>query len=778
MKLSINWIFDHIQGSLKNYDIQDLIKRLSATTAEIEAVKKITIDLDTLTLARVTKQAGDSVTLESGEWKKEFVLEGGSRLVKDAVYLIKKEQKQYRLATMVDLGAEKEGVLPALACSDEEFKGSWKQSVETEDYTVTLDNKAVTHRPDLWGHRGFARELAAILGLSLKPEEYFLAAKPIKHFGLRAPESSTNPYTIEIADTRVCKRLAALHISSCNYKPSLMQTVFRLARIDARAIDAIVDATNYVMYDFGQPMHAFDAHKIEGNKLVAQAARDGEKLVLLDGEEITLTAADCIIGDGNKALALAGIMGGAQSGVSAHTKSLLLESANFDATAIRLTAARYKKRTEASARFEKSLDPNQNTQVLLRFLKLLDDAQITYSASSSIISLGDLAQEKAITVTNDFIVKRLGSPVAADMVVKILTALGFGVRAFPGISDTQFDITVPTYRSTKDVSIKEDIVEEVGRFVGYAHIVPQLPTRQMAPLDHSRIRVTRAIKNHCAFALGMRELYTYAFFDEDFIRRVEFDPQNTVTIKNPVSENWKRLVTSLVPHLLKNVEINITKQDRLRFFEVGRVWSLHNKTEITERGALAYIDCAYKSTIDFYDAKAQLQTLFDLLHVPVLWRKPQTPVAPWYDEHQTGELLVDNIVIGYAGKLSPVFLANVCEGECFAVELDMEFLLSYTSAERMFMPLPKYQTVSLDISMIVPHAVTVDSLESTIVQADARVCDIALVDFFEKPEWGDRRSVTLRFVLVDEHKTMTKEEIDDVWNSVVQSVKTLGAEIR
>jgi len=779
MKLSIAWIFDHIQADWKQQDIPALVARLGATTAEIDQVKEVIIDFEDFSVAQVVKSSAELVTLYSVEWKKEFSIPVAHKegYAKDQFFLVIKEKKHYRFVTFIDVGSEKEGLMPAISCSVELLAGAWKQQCDRYDYVITLDNKAITHRPDLWGHRGFAREIAAIMGVPLRTEDIFLASKPIKHYDNESIPTIHNPLKIRI-ESKTCKRFAGVYIAHIENNASSLLMALRLARIDARPIDLVVDATNYGMYDWGQPMHAFDAARVSGCTLIAQQARSGEKLTLLDGETINLTPDDCIISDGHKALALAGIMGGLDSSVGKKTTSLIIEAANFDATDIRLTAARYKRRTEASTRFEKTLDPHQNTAILLRFLKILDNEKVAYTTADAISSLGALIPEKTVVVSHDFIERKLGVVLDNQKVIRILQALGFGVHVDKlGV----YTIVIPTYRATKDVAIKEDIVEEVGRSIGYNSIPPRSPMRAMKPIDHSAVMMVRALKQECAYGLHMHEVYNYAFYDEEFIHKVGI-AVDSIAVVNPVSENWKRLVTSLVPHLLKNVQVAVIGRDELRFFEMGAIWEkfpadhLEHNRGIKEKQSLGLVFYAKKG-ISFYEGKEFVQQVFDVLNMHVQYRKAAV-CAQWFDTHQTAELVYNNIVIGHAGKIDPELCARIVDGDIFIAELDLDAIVSREVPKIRFKALAKYQPVSLDISMLLPYKVTADALSLVISGVDMRIHDVRIVDFFEKEEWQDRRSLTIRFIITDEQKTLAKEDIDAIHAAVVKAVGAIGAEIR
>ena len=511
-------------------------------------------------------------------------------------------------------------------------------------------------------------------------------------------------------------------------------------------------------------------------KLLARCAYEGEKLKLLDCETITLAPTDYVITDGNHPIALAGIIGGIATSISNDTLSIFLESGNFDATIIRHTSNRIKKRTESSARFEKSLDPNQNTQAILRYVKLLTDYKINYQASDAIVSVGPLIQESIITVYHELFVNKIGIHVDSGTIEEILTKLGFGFQAEYNDSKTIYKITVPTYRATKDIKLPEDIVEEVARFIGYTNVKEQAPAGAMLPFDTSAVKRVREIKHHMAFGLNMHEAQTYAFYDEEFLKLLSFNPTDALHIANPLSEHWQRLVTSLIPNLLKCVYINQVKQESLRFFEFNRVWFVG--LEPVESKELAAIFYEHKKPVDFYECKAFVDSLFTRIGIKITWRKPTKDVDPWYNKYQTAELVYQDQIMGMAGKISQPFINSILPGDAFIVELNGDFLVTVKSKVHEFKPLPKYQEVHLDISMLVPQQITVTQLQETVSQADKRIKNVELVDFFEKKEWAGKKSVTLRFVIYDEHKTLTKEEIDSVWNKVVEKVESQGAAIR
>ncbi len=768
MKIVLSWLLDHINVTKQEIDVQSLVKHFNDSTAEVDGFEIISTDLSSLYAVRITEVQHDAIQVESPEHNKRVTLPKRKEAQEGIWYLMKKEGDLFRWATLIDIGSSKDGLIAGLYMTDEQAHGSWRTTVEQEDVIIKVDNKEITNRPDLWGHRGCAREVAALLKKELIAEEHLLADIPVKH-----AEKKESGAEMDIAiESDACRRFAGLTLAQAEYRASLPWMAFRLARVDSRPIDAFVDISNYVMFDLGQPMHAFDKEKLSSRTLSARNAKKGETVVLIDGQEVTLNPADCVIADGDTPVSVAGVMGGRDTAVSRTTRSLFLESANFNPTTIRMTAARLKTRTESSARFEKSLDPNQTVQGILRYIKLLEDAGISYRSEEYLMSVGPLMKEKVIEVSHELIVQKIGMSLSSKTIIDILKRLAFGVEQ----EGETYTVTVPTFRATKDVTIPEDVVDEVARYVGFRSITPTLPMRKMAAYDTSAIERKRRLKHILAYGCSMHEVHTYAFYDEEFIKQLSFDPGDALRIANPLSEHWQRLITSLVPNLLKCVVTNHTEQDTLRFFEMNRVWFIQEHP--VEEQEVAGIWYDHKKPIDFYDGKVLVEKVFAALNITIDWVKPTKRLAPWYNENQSAELWFGDRIIGRAGNASKEFLSRVLEGDAFILELDANFLLHVVPEKATFVPLAKYPTTEQDISMLVPLSVTVAGLESVIKQADARITEVELIDRFEKDEWLDQKSLTFRYTAADPEGTLTKEAIDEIMHHVSQAVTNLGAHVR
>jgi phenylalanyl-tRNA synthetase beta chain len=790
MKISLNWIFDHIKGELLSLNITQLVDAFIKTTAEVESWKKVALNVDELTLVEVITIKNSDVTVYSAEHKMHYVLPFRADVFVGVLCMVANGESAQKWATSIMLGGVKDILLPVIDVAEHLRAGAWKSTIELQDYIVEVDNKSINSRPDLWGHRGLAREIAAILDLPLRPLNELIKKKDIISHELTAKADENSPFSLAIQDSLLCSRFAALYVPSIDVKASQLGMIVRLSRLDSRAINFLVDATNYVMLDLGQPMHAFDADALSSKKITIGRALPKEKIVLLDGETLELTSEDVVVADGGKVVSLAGIMGGAATGINLQTKSVLLESAHFDPVVIRRTSARHKKRTESSVRFEKNLDPHQNIDALKRFIFLLDVAKIKYQANDHILSLGVTPQSKIITVQHAFIEARLGIIIKPERIVEILNKIDFEVVQAVENDVSVYTITVPSFRATKDVKIPEDIVEEVGRYIGYDTIPRVMPSLQLHPSDLHKTYITRAIKSFFSYGLMMHELYGYSFFDESVLKELAWQPTDFVAVKNPVSENYTRLVTTLQPHLLKAIGENSTHYSQLRFYEWGRIWRMQGE-EIIEQKVVSGIFFEHSLSsvglIDFYAGKALLMRMFEKLHMNVTWvpsfdelRTSGGVGFSWCSSHQTAIIMHENKRIGAAGMVdaSVLGLFSLAGGSAFIFELDADYFLGYKRPLKRFESLSKYPSVRRDISVLISVTATTDALIHMIKTVDDRIQTVTLIDFFSKSEWKDRKAMTFHVEMCDKEKTFVADEVEEIWNRVIAQLQEQGAVIR
>ncbi len=772
MKISLRWLCDHLQVQWTDIDVNHLVQEFNTKTAEIEKVVHYKLDITHFVFGRISSIKENIILVALPELNLSIEVPTRSSVNSDQWYLFKKNKDTYTWASYLDMHSEKEGLLGNFSILESDaISGMWRQNVEVEDYILEVDNKSITHRPDMWGHRGFAREVGALLNIDMVPEESLLENLDIIFCNNNYEQTNISqsfPLTVH-NDTEACSAIAALYIESIENKPSNFFMVMRLLRVESKGIDFIVDTTNYVMFDMGHPMHAFDKDAIKNNIMTVRMAKKNESLELLDGTLLDLNEKDIVIADSDRTLSLAGIKGGKGSGITTLTKNVILEAACFDAGVIRLSSMHHKIRTDASARFEKSLDPQSPLKVLARYIYIIKKYGINFSYISSAIVFGEKTINPIINIDKNFIESALGITLPENFIKKTLEKIEFKVDEKKDENNILYTITVPSFRATKDISIKEDIVEEIGRFYGYENISSDLVYAGKEPQGYSWFDREFRLKDFLVQEARMHEVQNYALFDNDFISKINWNIDNSVILKNPLSVQRTTMVTSLIPHLLQNIDTNMANNDSLAFFEWARIWNNTNQI-ITEKKVLAGIWYERKNGIDFYECKEHIIKFFELLDCSISWQKLEKSTQ-WASAHQTAQLVHNGNIIGKAGKVSNVLMHKLGGGEAFIFELDADFIKNYTSTIPTFKPIAKYQSTSLDITTLVSLSCTVQELTACILEADKRIFDVFLQDIFINPEWSNIKSVTMRFNVCDEYKTMDKQEIEDVYQKVLLSLE-------
>jgi len=781
MKLSLAWIFDHIVippkvGSITLEYAHSIIRQVTRCTTEVELVETIHIDRHSFTVAQCIYQEDDFVILRDYEYSKEFRLPHRPDGTLDAWYLLILTDHQARYATARDVGGSRDHEMPAMHITEAERHGSWKDSIEWNDIRITIENKSITHRPDLWSHRGFAREIVALQEMKLKPLHKLEDPCEITAYTTIAPVSL--PYAPRVT-YKTCDMFGTIRIDVTHIPSSSPHVAFRLARLDTRPINGIVDLTNYVMLDIGQPLHVFDADCIVG-ALEVRAAHAQESITLLDQSTHTLTPTDCVVADATSALSLAGIMGGKRGSVTKNTTRVLLESAHFMATAIRQSSSHHHLRTESSARFEKNIDPQLVITGIQRYLYFLKTwythTSVTGTYAMALYRTLSHQEIRSIRLTHTLCERMIGMILSSEQIQRILIQLGFTIDAQPDTG--AYHVQVPSYRM-HDIQIAEDLVEEIARLIGYEHIIPVLPQRIAQPASYGNALRLRMLKQHLSFGLRMQEVHNYAFYDEECLEHLlALHIHDAIPVVNPVSLQWQRLVHSLVPHLLKNLSQNIPGVNEYRLYEVNTVWNTHTDGSVREQKQLAILLYRKEHPLTFYEGKQYAQSITDMLRIPLTWHAPRTPLPVWYHSEQTAELVLNTDSIGYAGMVQPSLLHRIAPGTAYVIELDAHTLLHYTAPQFQYHPISKYPSTTHDISIFIGFDTPVTTLEQAFLRVDYRIQSVLLIDQFTKPEWGKRRSLTFRITIVDHETTMSHDTINPIIGRLQSIAQSYGAELR
>ena len=650
-------------------------------------------------------------------------------------------------------------------------------ALDLDDVLLEIDNKSMTNRPDLWGHYGIAREIAALYNLPLMEIEPYRA-------------ETQSDFKVEIESPDRCARYIGVEMNGVEVKPSPYKMQSRIWKAGMRPINALVDITNYVMLATGNPTHAFDADNITDHIVVRHAAA-GEKLVLLNEKELTLCDDDLVITDSEGPVALAGVMGGAKDSILPDTKRVILEVANFESTGIRRTALRYDTRTEASSRYEKAVDPERCDQALSLSMKyfheLYPELKVTGFCDRYVTPL----KKAEIDVSLTWLAKRLGKDLTNEEVQKKLELLGFEVA----IDGDNMHVTAPTWRSTGDISIKDDVMEEVARMYGYDNFeATPFTTAFEGAINQRDQDLIRSIKEYLAIRCGMQEVYTYPWMNDVFMNAVLQSTEGVLRLSMPPAPDLSYIRSSLLPNLCEAVVKNERYFDDFAIFEEAQVFFDRNYTSpYDETESLPekrrHIGAAFASSVKdvtqlFREAKGVLEYMPRYTHMEgFTFRKEEKPV--WADNIVWLNIFRGEEKIGDMGLVAKKVSMD-CGIKNLSVmlfEFDATKLVPLRSRANRFTHLAEYPETHYDISMLFDSDAAWADIHEAIMgqkKASALVKEAAFVDEYRgKQIPAGKKSVTIRLTIGSGEKTLTSQEIEAAAGQVMKKLgKKLGAELR
>ncbi|HET6163859.1 MAG TPA: phenylalanine--tRNA ligase subunit beta [Planctomycetota bacterium] len=650
-----------------------------------------------------------------------------------------------------------------------------------DDAILDIDNKSITHRPDLWGHYGFARELAAIFGRTLK-------ALPVDA-GLKRAAPGPGTFPIALEDAAGCPLYLALQVEYETLPASPDWLARRLEAVGMRPISLLVDLSNYVMLETGQPTHPFDADRLEGGRIVVRRATPGEKLATLDGVARTLTAEDVVIADGAKAVAIAGVMGGAPTEVSASTRRLLLESARFDAARVRRTATRLGLRTEAVARFEKGLDPALPELAIRRYAQLLKQIAPGVRVRGGFSGAGEPPPPPAILSLRPARARsKLGYDLPTDEMKRRLASIGFEASG----SGERLDVRPPTGFARRDVACEDDLIEEVGRLAGYERVPASLPRLQCAPprLDPLR-RVERAALRTLVHECGYAECMNYSFATDRQIEREGGAAAGAkhVRLLNSLTTNATRLRRSLVPGLLEFLQKNLVDHEEVRLVEAGREYLPELPSEYEgaglprERRVVAAVRARRGADGEalLLEARGDAEVLLARLGVAWRGRRPEGALPPFLHPGRTIELVADGQAVGRVAALHPGVARNFgIEAPACVLELDLAAATAAPRPPARMRPISEFPPARRDLAVESPEERTVADVEKEIRAAGGEtLADVGLFDVYRGANLAaGHRSLAFRLEYRAADRTLTDAEVDAIHQKVVERLAKLGIRLR
>lgn len=650
-------------------------------------------------------------------------------------------------------------------------------ALDLNDIILEIDNKSMTNRPDLWGHYGIAREIAAL---------YDLPMTQFPHFDRNV--ENTSGFHVTVEDAERCPRMTGTQIENVCVKPAPYWMQVRIWKTGMRPINALVDITNYVMLATGQPSHAYDSDHIAGH-IIVRRAKAGETLTLLNGKELPLSTDDLTIADDAGIVGLAGVMGGAKDSILPTTSKVILEIANFQAAGIRRTALRYDNRTEASARYEKAIDPERCDQAFDLSMQLFSQLYPEMKVTGLVDEYPRHLKQAEIGVPLSWLERRLGKRLSPDEIKHKMELLGYGIT----FNGDNMHVVVPTWRSTGDVSIQADIMEEVARMYGYENFEAEpITTTFDGAINQLDKDLERRIKEYLAIRCGMQEIFTYPWMEESYVNAVLQSTEGILSLSTPPSPAERFVRSSLLPNLCKAVVKNERYFDEFSIFETAQVFRDENYTSPYDpreklpsqrknvAGAFATTD--KDITALFRKAKGVVEMMARYVHMEALtFKQAEKPVwadnVVWLNIYRGDEKVGDLALL--AKKVS--MACGIKNMNVMLFQLDQDSLVPLKSRTNTFTHLAEYPMTDYDISLLVDGSVQWKDVAQTVRGIKSELLHgAAFVDEYRgKQVPAGKKSLTLRLAIGSKDKTLTSAEIEEVASGVLNKIaKRFGAELR
>ena len=777
MFLSMNWISDFVD--LSGLDKMDLIHRFSLSTAEVEnEIFEKGKDLSGVVVAEIKSVEPHPeskklhlLKVDAGDGKLTDVVCGAPNVrvgMKTAFAKVGARLGDITIAPRPLAGFDSYG----MCCSEKEIGISddnsgimditddipcgtdIKDAYAVDDIVFEVDNKSLTNRPDLWGHYGIAREFAALAGRPLKP---------LDTVDLHAYDALPK-VDMKIEDP-LCQRYSCLQVENIHTAVSPVNMRIRLYYCGMRAINFLADLTNYLMLEMGQPMHAFDSRKVE--KLRIKRFQKPFEFQTLDGVERHIDENTLMICNGDTPVAIAGIMGGLDSEIVEDTTTLTLESATFDAVSVRKSTVRLAHRTDASMRYEKCLDPEMTVPAIARFVKLLTD---TDKDARVVSSLTDEYAYHYDTVTLDFdqayVDRYTGIQIDGDTIVHTLEALGFTVKR----DGDNFSVTVPSWRATKDVTIKADIIEEITRVYGYDNFAVHTASAPLYPVrPETEKTVEDRIKDILVKRFSLHEVHSYIWAYYDEYKALGLAVEDNVKLLNATNPNIETLRRSMIPTQLCQVRGNTAFAPSFGIFEIGRtvdgldengMCREYKKLAITLFSKTDSTETLYLSLRDMLAVLAA-----DIKHKPLSFTAAEAS-HDYQHPRNLNTVLCDGVALGELGVVHPTVAKKIDKKAAMVyAEIDVRAFSEIADAGIVYREPSRFPGMEVDLSFVsetyAPIGAAVEAANCPWIQ------DVDVVDTY-RDESG--KSITVRLVFSDDQRTLKREEVMEVADQIIASL--------
>lgn len=785
MLISMNWVNDFVD--LSGLDLEKLIHQFTLSTAEVEDVYHMGGDIENVVVARIlsVENHPDSKKLhllkvDAGDKIYDCVC--GAPNVREGM-TVAFAREGGKVGGMAITCAKIAGVEShGMCCSEKELgisadhSGLWEITDDlplgtpvTEAYAIRdvvfeVDNKSLTNRPDLWGHYGIAREFAALTGRTLKP---------VTRMDL-TPYKDLAPIDIDVIDRELCFRYTGLKVRNITKKVSPVDMRIRLFYCGMRAINLLADLTNYLMLELGQPMHAFDCAKVDS----IQVKRFDKPFDFetLDGVQRRVDENTLMICSKGEPVAIAGIMGGLSSEIEDDTDSLLLESANFDAVSVRKSSTRLGLRTDASMRYEKTLDPELTTTAIEHFMQLLTEIDPGVEIISAMTDVYVRHYDKIdLSFDKKYVDRYTGIDISNEQILNTLNALGFNAS----LSGETFTVHVPSWRATKDVTIKADIIEEITRIYGYDNFKITSTKSALAPVLRTvNSNDDRFAKDLLVQRYGLHEVHSYIWCDAKKYKELNIEIEDNVRVINAMTPDHVVLRRSMVPTMISYVNENKSYANEFGIFEIARVVEgLREDGLCNERKHLGVaLYSRTRSEKDVYlglrDLMASIAT--ELKHRPFEFRIAEAK-HNWQHPRNTAEIWLDNVCLGFITVIHPAVQSKIDKkAVVVAAELDMDAFSALPASVIRYDEPSKFPGIDIDLSLVVSDTQTYSALAAAWADVTPLLKKVALIDSYT----GAVKSITLRFTFSSMEKTLSKTEVQGWVDTIVERLGAMGVTLR
>ncbi len=644
--------------------------------------------------------------------------------------------------------------------------GLMVENFEERDGDFILEVETYANRPDTLGHLGLAREIGAALGLKLKKRHW-----PVKEI----PIPTSDLISIEILDPDLCYRYCGIIVREVNVGPSPDWLKRRLENVGLRSINNVVDVTNYVLMATGHPIHAFDYQRLAGPRIVVRRARKNEKLRLLGGETVELLPENLVIADAEKPVALAGIIGGEDSGVTETTVDVFIESACFNPVSIRQTRKYFGLDTDASYRFERGADPNFPPVAAQMAASLL--SEFGGKVTRDLIDVYPSPHKpKEVLLRLSRIKELLGVEIDQEFVVSLLRSLEFEISQ---INDSRMIVHVPSHRV--DIEREADLIEEVARFYGYEKIPSIIPPLKVIEKTEDRRQNQLKKIRSILFYQGFDEVLNFSFSDPDREKIFNTGLQ-PIALSNPLSMKASLLRTTLLGGLLENIAYNQKRGiEGIRLFEIGNIYFWENSSAMERlflclaiNGWFVLPDWSQRGEkADFFHLKGTCETLLNELRYESFVFK--SAEHNFFEPGYCLGLEIKGDRLGYLGKIKSEILQEFeIEGEVYAAEINLAFLLAKQPRPFSYAPVSRFPAISRDISFLVPKNISFEEIRLSLLNLELpHLESFTLIDRFTSDRFGeDVVSLTLRFVYRHPHRTLLAEEVDKMNNRIIAHLRS------